>query len=503
MFKTIFLSFFLLLVITIYAQQPWQSKYVKINADGTLQYFPDELGNTIPDFSRVGYYQGKMVIPPVPIVITLSPTNDSNHQQLLQSAIDELSKKQPDKNGFRGTILLKKGTYLLPQTIFIKASGIVLRGEGNDTKLIATGKGQRSMISVSGIGNIKEVLDSRRKITDTYVPTGIKSLNISSVEGLKVGDKIIVFRPGTQQWITDLKMDQIDIREGVKQWQPDQYNMKFERTITAIKGNAITIDNPIVMQMETKYGGGEIYKYSFVGRVANVGIENLYCESEFAANDDEDHGWKAIDYEKVENGWVKNVTSKYFGYSCVSLGNDSKQITVDSCTSLDPKSKIEGGRRYSFNNDGQLNLFKNCFASEGRHDFVTGAQVRGPNVFFNCKAEKTHADIGPHHRWAMGTLYDNISSDGEINAQDRGNWGTGHGWSGITQVFWNCTASKTAIQNPWVSGKNYVIGLQGSQYAGRLPGRLSADYEGMNKKGLQPTSLYLIQLQNETKINKH
>ena len=31
---------------------------------------------------------------------------------------------------------------------------------------------------------------------------------------LAKGDKIIVFRPGTEQWIKDLKMDQIEEREG-------------------------------------------------------------------------------------------------------------------------------------------------------------------------------------------------------------------------------------------------------------------------------------------------
>ena len=36
----------------------WQSKYVKQNNDGSLEYFPDEKGNIIPDFSNVGYYHG-------------------------------------------------------------------------------------------------------------------------------------------------------------------------------------------------------------------------------------------------------------------------------------------------------------------------------------------------------------------------------------------------------------------------------------------------------------
>jgi hypothetical protein len=114
---------------------------------------------------------------------------------------------------------------------------------------------------------------------------------------------------------------------------------------------------------------------------------------------------------------------------------------------------ITGGRRYSFSNNGQCNLFTNCHTTEGRHDYVTGSKTLGPNVFYNCTAKKTHADIGPHHRWAVGTLYDNIVTDGEINVQDRGNWGSGHGWAGVTQVLWNCTVKRAAVQSPWASGK--------------------------------------------------
>jgi hypothetical protein len=176
------------------------------------------------------------------------------------------------------------------------------------------------------------------------------------------------------------------------------------------------------------------------------------------------------------------------------LGGQAKNISVLNSNCFDHKSIITGGRRYSFCNNGQLNLFMNCHTTDGRHDFVTGARVCGPNVFYNCTSKKTHADIGPHHRWAVGTLYDNITTDGDINIQDRGNWGSGHGWAGVTQVVWNCTVRKAAIQNPWVSGKNYCIGLKGEKYEGRLKGRPDAEWEGQNKEGLQPASLYMAQV---------
>jgi hypothetical protein len=89
--------------------QKWESRFIKVNANGTLTYIPDEKGNMIPDFSYVGYYGGDKPIPQVPVVKTLSPSD--NDRQTIQSAIDELSRQSPDANGIRGAILLKKGVY--------------------------------------------------------------------------------------------------------------------------------------------------------------------------------------------------------------------------------------------------------------------------------------------------------------------------------------------------------------------------------------------------------
>ncbi len=492
--KYLFTLLLCFVAVSADCQHGWTSKYLRTDK-GKLLYIPDSLGNTIPDFSRVGYKEGKNALPQVKIVKTIKPS--ANSQQTLQSAIDKVAAMPLNKNGFRGAIFLKKGIYKIPGTIKITASGIVLRGEGEQTVLVATGKGQRSLISVSGSGKRTEIKGSRQKITQNYVPLGARSFTVGNAATLKKGDSIIVFRPGTQQWISELKMDQIDKRDSTtRQWTPREYDLHFERVITRIEGNTIFIDNPVVMAMEEKYGGGEIYKYNFNGRISNIGIESLRCESEYNSDTDEDHGWDAIHFNRVQDAWVKDVTAIYFGYSCVNLGNESRNVTVTDCRSLDAKSKITGGRRYSFNNDGQMNLVMHCMTTEGRHDYVTGMQVRGPNVFYNCRADKTHADIGPHHRWAMGTLYDNITSDGEINAQDRGNWGTGHGWSGVNQVFWNCTASKAAIQDPWVSGINYVFGMKAKPYAGRLQGRTATTWQ--EKTTGMPASLYVVQLIEQT-----
>lgn len=484
---------FLVCFFQVTAQKAWTSKYVQVASDGSLAYTKDEQGNTIPDFSGVGYKKNRTSIPKATVIMTLEPGNDDLKN--IQKAIDEIAVLPLDNKGLRGALLLKKGKYLINGTIRIRASGIVLRGEGPETILVATSPKQHNLISVSGSGEIKEINGSRRKIQSDYVPVGALSFQVSNIDGLNIGDSIILYRPGTDEWIHAIGMDQIEKRDSAtKQWKSSEYDLHYERVITDIKDNTIYIDNPVVMAIENQFGGGEIYKYTFQGRLQQVGIEDLVCESVYKSNEDENHGWNAIHMNKLVNGWVTNIISRYFGYACVNLGYQARNITVANCQFLEPKSIITGSRRYSFNNDGQLNLFMNCAASEGRHDYITGAKVCGPNVFYACTSINAKADIGPHHRWATGTLFDNIISDGELNIQDRGNWGTGHGWAGANQVVWNCTVKSASIQQPPVSAKNYAIGLKGKKTEGRLKDRPDGVWEGNNIAGLTPHSLYIAQL---------
>ena len=475
----------------------WQSTLVKVTSDGKLVYYPDKQGNTIPDFSRVGYHHGDISIPHYPITKIVYPIENGDNRQHIQNAIDEVSRMEPDKTGHRGTILLKRGVYHIYGSIRITASGIILMGEGeniNETRLLAKGTERFTLIQVNGSGRIEEIPGTRTKITDTFVLVGTHSFHVSSSSNYKVGDRIIVYRPGTQNWIHDIKMDQIVERKGTRQWTAQEYNLSFEREIVKIEGNCIYIDNPIVMQMDEKYGGGEIFKYTFAGRINEVGIANMCLESEFEHYEDNHHAWIGVQFDKVENCWARNLTCRYFGYAAVSCERYAKNVTVANCRCLETKSIITGGLRYSFNNWGQQNLFMNCQSTEGRHDYVTGARVCGPNVFYNCTAFQTYADIGPHHRWAVGTLYDNIITDGEINVQDRGQMGSGHGWAGVTQVLWNCRAKRAAVQNPWTSGNNYNIGMKGQKYPGHFTNRPEGIWEGQNELNVFPRSLYIAQL---------
>jgi hypothetical protein len=112
-----------------------------------------------------------------------------------------------------------------------------------------------------------------------------------------------------------------------------------------------------------------------------------------------------------------------------------------------------------------LCLFEGCYSEDGRHDYVNGSRNIGPGVFYNCVAKRCNTEVGPHHRWASGYLYDNIDVSGggsSLAARNRGNSGTGHGWSGANMVFWNCRAPQFKVESP-LTAQNWVIGGIGTK----------------------------------------
>ena len=111
---------------------------------GKLVYVPDDQGNVIHDASHAGYGGGGVAIPTVPIKETIWPVAGDNTANI-QGAINNVAALPLDRNGFRGTVLLRAGYYRMATPVTINASGIVLRGEGmgdTGTILVGTGTGR-------------------------------------------------------------------------------------------------------------------------------------------------------------------------------------------------------------------------------------------------------------------------------------------------------------------------------------------------------------------------
>lgn len=449
------LSMFLLPII--YGQT---STLVSMGTNGKLVYTSDSKGNTVPDFSGVGYMNSTVPIPTIPVVLTVNPVVGDNLANV-QNAINTVAAMPLGANGFRGAILFKIGTYRISDELKITASGIVLRGEGfagNGTNFIATKTAQHSLFNFIGPSGPNDVSSTTREIKDNYLPFGTKQVTVAPGHNFSVGDSVLIHRIPNSAWIRLLEMDSLTLLDPTSvNWTADAYDMNSERLVTGVNGNVITIDAPIMDIIDTAYAKGEMVKYS-ANRIEKCGIENMRISSTYTSSTDENHGWEAVTFFNVINSWAKNLEVYYFGYSAVHILDGSTWITVDSCKMYDAKSLIDGGRRYSFNVDGQRCLVQNCITRNGRHDYVNGSRTCGPVVFYNCTSTLQKSDIGPHHRWSTGILFDNIVGDGSQNIQNRLASGSGHGWAGAQVMYWNCTAAKMVIQDPQGDAVNWSIG---------------------------------------------
>jgi hypothetical protein len=492
--------------------------------DGKLVYVPDSLGNRIPDFSNAGYKGGGVSLPYVQPKVIVWPVKGDNSDHL-QNIIDSISALPPDGSGFRGAILLKMGEYNLEKPITIKASGIVLRGEGmSDIGTVLIGKipkqapqqggnrGRQALITIGGSTGIKLQEDSKQTITDSYVPVGAVSFTVISAKAFKKGDKVIVRRIGNQDWIKELGQDSAKV--GRNRWQP--FNITYDRTIVDIKGNTVTIDAPIFCAIETRWGGGELFKYTDE-RIEQVGIENLRGVSEYDPSvrtttygnmdrdkldpkyqykgdeyfSDENHYFNFITISNAKNVWVRNMTALHFGSSVVQTNAGSKWVTVQDCESWEPVSMRMGARRFTYHMNGQFCLVQRCFSQKGRHSFVLQGHEASGNVYLDCRAVNPFSTSEPHNHWVNGVLYDNVKAP--LTARY---WDYIIGWAGANIVFWNCEGD-FLIQKP-PTAQNYSFGHIGINAvvfnAGLQDLTKSNGHVEALDRHVMPRSLYLTQL---------
>jgi hypothetical protein len=495
--------------------------------DGKLVYVPDEHGNTIHDSSHAGYGGGGVPIPTVPVKETIWPVAGDN-TATVQAAIDKVSALPLDRSGFRGAVLLRAGYYRMATPLRIQASGVVLRGEGmgdTGTVLIGTGTGrtaapggpggggfgggQPTLIRIAGGSGVTVKDDAGQAVADEHVPVGARRFKVASARGFKPGDTVIVRRIGNSDWIAAVGMNG---ETPQTRWQP--FDIDWDRVVTDVQGDTITIDAPITCAIEKRWGGGEILKYEDPGRIEHVGIENLRGMSEFdpavrtrdygnmdrpnyIAEEyyaDEAHYANFIAFDNVKHGWVCNATALHFVNSMVTAARGSKWLTVQDCVSREPISRRMGARRFTFALRGQLALVQRCHSDKGRHSFMTGQPTASGNVFLDCKATSPFSSSEPHERWATGSLYDNVEAP--LTARFWKNINIG--WAGANTVFWNCigpflvqkppTAQNFAFGHVGVGAVVFNIPLQD-------PTKDVGHLESIDRH-VRPRSLYLTQLRD-------
>lgn len=508
----------------VYCQTTWQSALVTLGNNGGITYKADKDGFIIPDFSHAGYKGGGIDLPVVPTVKTISPVIGDNTKNI-QDAIDYAGSLPKDENGIRGAVLLNAGKYDVYGTVYVKYDGVVLRGVGQGADALSSSiiyargntPAQRDVVilgySSSQVNGNTQISGTASNISDPVVPVGSCTFNIENSSLYKVGDRIIICHPCTQSWIISVNQGGVPYPDPSAPTDPDerwvagQLPIVYNRFITDISGNTITIDAPVFYTLTKSISQCYCYKPNLTNLVNQVGLENLRIDIETLGGDDENHAWQASRFKSCENSWAINCTFIHFGQSGI-ITEACSRSTFTGCSAIDPVAIITGERMYNFNTYvySQLNLFSNCYASNGRHHYVSnGTSSTSGNVFLRCTSDAINNSNEGHRQWTQGMLYDNhkeinLKRDFVLGLYNRVNMGTGHGWAAAHSVLWNCdvdaTYGKIGLQKP-PTAQNYAIGCQAKTITGNPVSvtNFPIGYvEGQNKTGLIPNSLYEAQL---------
>lgn len=461
---------------------------VFMGSEGKLEYTPDSLGNRVPDFSYSGYMAAEQPIPDVPIRVVV-PLKEGDATLRIQTALDYVASLPANQDGIRGAVLLQKGIYNIAGSLKMNASGVVLRGSGmsaDGTVLLGSGKGRETLINI--VGKNDRTLESAVKITDSYVPVNSKRMQVTASHSFRPGDKVVVHRPSTQEWIDVLGTEEFGGGLGYIGWKPGDRDIYWDRTVEAVEDRYIILDAPITTALDEKFGGGTVAAYQWPGRIFQVGVENLMCRSAYDVNNpkDEAHRWMAISMENVSDAWVRQVVFEHFAGSAVAVLETAKRITVEDCKSLAPVSEIGGHRRYTFFTLGQQTLFQRIYAENGYHDFAVGYCAPGPNAFVQCESRLPYSFSGTIDSWASGVLFDVVNIDGQaLSLKNRGLEAQGAGWTGANSVIWQCSAARIDCYKP-PTANNWAFGVW-AQFAG------DGYWHEVNSH-IQPHSLYYAQL---------
>ena len=470
------------------AKQPKPQPPVYVDSNGKLAYTPDEQGNRIPDFSYCGYMASESAIPNVPVKVVV-PVKKGDATIRIQAAIDYVGNLPLNADGFRGAVLLEKGKYDVLGTIILNKPGVVLRGSGNGldgTIIVGGGTDRATLIKV--LGKSDRSIQSPIKIADSFVPVNATTLQLASAAGFKAGDMISIHRPTTQAWIEKLGMVTFGGDLSALGWKPGDREVVWDRKIVSVNGNTVTLDAPLTTALDSLYGGGTVAKYTWAGRVANIGIENFQTRSAYdeANPKDEAHRWMAISIENAADVWVRQIVFKHYAGSAVSVLETAKRVTVQDCQSYSPVSEVGAQRRCTFYTSGQQTLFERLYSESGYHDYSVGYCAPGPNAFVQCNSYMSLSFSGAIDSWASGVLFDIVNiDDNALSYKNREQDGQGAGWSAANSLFWNCTAARVDCYRP-PTANNWAFGTW-AQFAGD-------GYWSDSNNSIQPRSFYYAQL---------
>ena len=81
--------------------------------------------------------------------------------------------------------------------------------------------------------------------------------------------------PLRKKWIASVGCDIFGGGISALGWKEGEMDLVWDRSVSKADGNQLTLDAPLTMALDNKWGTVKVLRYSWSGRIAEAGLENL------------------------------------------------------------------------------------------------------------------------------------------------------------------------------------------------------------------------------------
>jgi hypothetical protein len=470
-------GFWMLFVCVLHAQT--LSEWAFEGPDHRLHYRPDVRLNVIMDFSSAGYRAGGVKLPSAAVAQRLTPAAGDNTARI-QAALDSAN----------GAVVLAPGEYEIAGTLTIARGGVVLRGE-KGAVIRLTGKPHR-FLDIRGTGSWREE-GSPAPVLESYVPAGANRFRVGGAQSFHGGDRVLVLRPVTAEWIRFMGMEPL-VRGGQPEtWIRAGAVVRTDRTIDWVLGDSITLDAPLSDALDARFGAASVVRYSFPGRIAEAGVESLRIVAPFQDTAAEPP-YTAVLMDAVEDGWARDLDIQ--DATGIIIGPGARRLTVANVRVTHSPAHVSSDPADFVLRGTQILLDRCSVTGAGAGPVATDSEAVGPLVVLNFTAD--HGGIAAAQPWATGLLVDGGKFPGGTRREPalafstRGTAAPDRAWDIGWSVAWNVASPFFLVPQPH-DALNWCVGCIGAPVT--ITGAPNGIFDSLGKT-VEPSSLYLHQLRD-------
>src|SRR5262249_46069627 len=143
-------------------------------------------------------------------------------------------------------------------------------------------------------------------VLDAFVPAGASTFRVRGASNFHPGDHVLVLRPVTAEWIHFMGVDTLT-QDGQQTWMRAGSVIRTDRVIDSVNHDYVTLDVPLSDALDSRFMAASLVRYSFPGRISEVGVEGLRIAAPFEDVPITEPQYTALRMDAVEDGWVRDL----------------------------------------------------------------------------------------------------------------------------------------------------------------------------------------------------